>query len=130
MRSRFWTLIWILGILFPMAFLGRVWPAFGRLFDALFAPNWVHVLMHGLLYAVLAFLLVGWISPVTLTNGLKLIGLVLLVGLLHESLQLLSAGVWPGWEPELFDLGVDLAGALLGLLADRALAGRKSIQPK
>lgn len=127
MRSRFWTLIWILAILFPMAFLGRLWPAFGRLFDAFFAPQWVHVFMHGLLYAVLGFLLAGWVRPDSVQNGLKLIGLALLVGLLHESLQLLSAGIWPGWGPELFDLTVDLVGALLGLLTDRLVARKKSL---
>lgn len=121
MRTRFWTLIWILGILFPMAFLGRVWPAFGRLFDLVFAPNWMHVLMHGLLYAVLGFLLAGWIKPVSIRAGIKLIGLVMLVGILHESLQLLTAGIWPGWAPEVFDLAVDLGGAVCGLFVDRLL---------
>jgi len=125
MRSRFWTLIWILGILFPMAFLGRIWPAFGRLFNFLFAPDWVHVLMHALLYTVLAYLLAGWIRPTSLQNGLKLLGLILLVGLLHESLQLFSAGNWPGWGPELFDIAVDLTGGLLGLLLDLVIARSK-----
>jgi hypothetical protein len=125
MRSRFWTLLWIFGILFPMAFLGKLWPAFGRFFDSFFAPDWMHILMHGLLYAVLAFLLAGWIKPVSVCSGLKLLAVILLVGVLHESLQLISAGIWPGWRPEAFDLTVDLVGASCGLLIDRLLAYRK-----
>lgn len=124
MRTRFWTLVWTLALLFPMAFLGRLWPGFGRIFDTLFAPPWVHILLHGLLYAVLSFLLAGWIHPVTPRNVLALLGCILLVGLLHESLQIITAGLWPGWGPELFDLTVDLAGAALGLLADRLVARR------
>jgi hypothetical protein len=63
MRSRIWLGLWIVGILFPMAFLGKVWPGFGKVFNATFSSVWSHVLMHTLLYAVLGFLLAQWIPP-------------------------------------------------------------------
>jgi hypothetical protein len=111
------TLLWLLGILFPMAFLGRFWPGFGRFFNAAFAPVWMHILMHGLLYAVLGFLLAQWKPPASPRLAPGVLGLSLLVGILHETVQIIAAGAWPGWTAELLDLSVDLAGACLGLAA-------------
>ena len=108
-------LLWVLGILFPMAFLGRSWPAFGRVFDLLFAPDWVHVVMHAFLYLVLGILLATWRRPAGVPAFLLQVVLVLLVGVFHEALQCLTAGRWPGWGPELFDLGIDLSGGVLGI---------------
>jgi FtsH-binding integral membrane protein len=124
MRSRLWVILWMLGILFPMAFLGRIWPAYGRLFDAIFEPAWMHVVMHALLYAVLGLLLAPWIRPDSPRRLAVLLGFTLLVGCLQEAAQLVSAGVWPGWGPEAFDLCVDLSGVCLGLLLARSLAKR------
>lgn len=116
-RSVLWTLIllWLIGILFPMAFLGSRWPALGAVFESVFAPNWMHLLMHGFLYAVLGLLLALGLRPVCARHFFMLAGLVLLVACLHEALQLWTAGMWPGWSPELYDLLVDLAGAALGV---------------
>ena len=113
-RNRLWILLWVLGILFPMAFLGELWPGFGRFFNLIFAPDWMHVLMHGFLYLVLGILLALWLRPQTARTHLVLFGLALSVGFLHEGLQLLAAGAWPGWGAELLDLAVDLTGACLG----------------
>ena len=71
--------------------------------------------MHSLLYAVLVFLLAQVIPPVSPKAMLALIGLGLLVGCLQEGLQLLSAGPWPGWPPEILDLSVDLIGVSIGI---------------
>jgi hypothetical protein len=108
-------LLWLIGILFPMAFLGSLWPAFGKVFNAVFAPGWMHLLMHALLYAVLGFLLAIWIRPISAKHFLSLAGVIFLVGCLHETLQLLTAGTWPGLLPELYDLLVDVSGAALGM---------------
>ena len=108
-------LLWLIGILFPMAFLGNLWPAFGKVFNAVFAPGWMHLLMHALLYAVLGFLLAIWIRPISAKHFLSLAGVIFLVGCLHETLQLLTAGTWPGLLPELYDLMVDVSGATLGM---------------
>lgn len=120
------TLLWLIGILLPMAFLGQRWPAFGALFDRLFAPAWMHILMHGLLYAVLTLLLAAWIAPLTRRKIVTLLAAILLIGCLHEALQLLTLGGWPGLTPELFDLAVDLTGALLGLAIWKLWRGKHS----
>jgi VanZ family protein len=111
------TLLWLIGILLPLALLGKFWPPFGDLFDKVFAPAWMHLLMHGLLYAVLALLLAAWAAPLTRRKVALLLTAILLVGGLHETLQLLAFRRWPGLKPELFDLAIDLLGALLGLAA-------------
>jgi len=115
MRSRIWLILWITGILFPMAFLGRVWPAFGKWFDPFFASGLTHIIFHSFLYAVLAILIGQWISPVSWNAWLKILGLILLIGSLHEGIQVTFAGLWPGWTAELLDLSVDFCGAVLGL---------------
>ncbi len=99
-----------------MAFLGRLWPAFGRAFYAVFAADWTHVAMHGFLYLVLGLLLVLGLRPTVRRTYLLLFGLALCVGVVHEAIQLLAAGAWPGWGAELLDLSVDMSGASLGAL--------------
>jgi VanZ family protein len=115
MRNRLWILLWVLGILFPMAFLGKLWPGFGRVFNALFAPDWMHVVMHGFLYLVLGILLTLALRPAGPRTYILLLGLALAVGVLHEGVQLLAAGAWPGWGAELLDISVDMVGAYLGV---------------
>jgi hypothetical protein len=112
---RILILLWILGILFPMAFLGKLWPDFGRVFRFVFAAGWMNILMHGMLYAVLGVLLAKWIPLLSARSVSLLLGFSLLVGILHEGVQILAAGSWPGWSAELLDLSVDQAGACLGL---------------
>lgn len=115
MRFRIWLVLWIAGILFPMEFLARVWPSFGRIFNPIFAFDWVHVLMHAFLYTVLAFLLAQWFAPISRQNVLVLVGLGVLVGCLQESLQILSMHARTSWPAEIEDLSVDLAGTLIGI---------------
>jgi hypothetical protein len=91
MRSRIWFILWIIGILFPMAFLGTIWPAFGHLFNTVFAPDWMHVIMHTFLYAVLGILLTHRIKSFSIRSALIIMGLALLVGCFHEGLQILTA---------------------------------------
>jgi VanZ family protein len=98
-----------------MEFLARVWPAFGKIFNPIFSPDWVHIVMHTLLYSGLVFLLAQSISPISAKASLVLVGMGVLVGCLQESLQLLSARTWPGWPPEILDLCVDLMGASIGI---------------
>ena len=119
MRSRIWIVLWIAGILFPMEFLARLWPAFGRIFNPVFAPDWMHIVMHSALYAMLAFLLAQVVSPLSPRAILILVGFGLLVGCLQEGLQLFSAGTWGGWPPEILDLSVDLGGTIIGISATR-----------
>jgi hypothetical protein len=121
MRLRWLLWFWLFSILFPVAMFRQFWPAFRRHFDAIFYPDWVHVLMHIILFAGFT-LLVSWnyrlvLSPVS-TAGVLLA--VLVVGILQEALQSLSQDIF--WLPGvLFDLGVDLIGGLLGLAIWRLL---------
>jgi hypothetical protein len=122
MRLRWLLWLWLFGILFPVAIFRQVWPGFRRHFDALFYPDWVHVLMHILLFAGFTLLL-AWnlrlaLTPVS-TAGMLLAALV--VGVSQEALQTLSQDIF--WLPGIFfDLGVDLVGGLLGLVTWRVLA--------
>ena len=127
MRYRIWIVLWIAGILFPMEFLAKVWPAFGRIFNPIFAPDWMHIVMHTLLYAMLAFLLAQVVHPISSRAILVLLGLGLLVGCLQESLQLFSARLWPGWSPEILDLSVDLGGTIIGIIVSRLTSYKKRV---
>ena len=138
MRSRIILLLWVLGILFPIAWLGRFSLTFNRLFNNIFAPTWMHVVMHAFLYAVLVILFVGVFIPSKIfTNHdrshpplwaritLILVVAVFGIGLLQETLQALNQGYIhiPGL---IEDLGVDLMGGLAGILISYGLFFRKS----
>ena len=125
MYRRLWLTLWLFGIFFPMAFLGSIWPAFGRLFNAVFAPVWMHVIMHAFLYCMLAILLTLWFRFPSIQSSLIIMGLAFLAGCIHESLQILAAGQWPGWTAEIFDLGVDICGAWVGITITRLWTRRK-----
>ncbi len=80
----------------------------------------MHVVSHAVLFAVLAFMLTVLISRIAWmrTNGrlfMTVLGLVILVALLQESLQL-TYKARPFASDEIFDIFVDLSGACLGLL--------------
>ena len=44
-----------------------------------------------------------------------ILSVLLVVAVLHETLQVVSAGAWPGWWEELKDLLVDLLGGCAGI---------------
>lgn len=120
MRKRLIMLLWLLGILLPMAWFTRFSAMYSRLFQSVFSPLWMHVLTHAFLFAVLAYLLASFVTPrmslVTRKHvTLVILALVLVVALTQEGLQLLYKSRPPGLD-ELFDLGVDLVGASVGML--------------
>ena len=57
MKRHLLLIFWTVGILLPMAWLVRASPIAYRLFNTLFSPPWMHIVMHSLLFAVLAALL-------------------------------------------------------------------------
>ena len=122
MKRNLFLVFWIIGILMPMAWLVRPSPVAYRIFNTLFSPAWMHILMHSLLFAVLGALLMQRLSgKPTRRVGLTLT-LVLAAAILQESFQLLSRQ--SVLHPDnLFDIGVDMLGGLLGVLA--VLAVRK-----
>ena len=91
-------------------------------FNRVFAPSWVHIIMHAGLYAVLVWGL-NWLFAKRL-RGLRLWGIVLLVALAQEGLQVWGAARLPGWG-EGFDLLVDVGGAAIGMLIWQLLRGRQ-----
>jgi hypothetical protein len=108
-------LLWLLGILFPMAWLGNFWHGYRRVFNTIFAPEWMHWLMHAALYAGLAILLAMVFNLSLDRRTVPLVwGCVLLVGMIQEGMQLFSGVQVVSWN-SLFDLGVDLVGAGIGL---------------
>lgn len=121
MKPRLVLLVWLAGILFPMAWLGSFWPAYRRVFDAIFSPEWAHVVMHALLFAGLAILLLQVLFP---RGGFKSLILVLLIGLavgifqeVFQALGLQSGSL----QAAKYDLGVDLSGSLAGIMGFIAL---------
>ena len=130
MRARLALLAWLLGLLFPLAWLGRFSNTYRRVFDAVFGPEWVHVVMHAALYAGLAILLASTLKlPNDRRAVLLICGLTLCVGLAQEGLQAFSQGLRPDMVVlgrSAFDLGVDVLGALLGLSALSALRARQT----
>ena len=97
-----------------MAWLGNFSQQYRQAFNALFAPEWMHWLMHAALYAGLTVLLV-LVFDLSLNRrtALLVFGIVLLVGLIQEGMQLLSGVQIVSWN-SLLDLGVDLIGAGIG----------------
>ena len=100
-------------MLFPAAWLARQTRVTNILFDYI-TPEWVHIVGHTFLFAALAVMMLsmsGGSSRLAFTGTLLM---ALLVGVLQESIQMAAAGMRPG-PGELFDIGVDLTGALCGI---------------
>jgi hypothetical protein len=119
-RKNLLLIAWLAGILFPVSWLRLVWPGFRAPFDAVFAPEWMHILSHLVLFAGLGALLAvifNWNS----SRLLRAAVVILAAGVLQEILQALSSGNLLRYA--LFDLGVDLVGGLAGLGAAWLLRG-------
>jgi VanZ family protein len=90
-------------------------------FDAVFSPDWVHVVMHFVLFAGLTVLLFPALFP---RFGFKSLAMVLLIGLavgiFQEGFQALSLQSG-SLSAAIFDLGVDLAGSLTSSMGCIAL---------
>jgi VanZ family protein len=114
MRRRILLLIWFIGILFPSAWLMQFSPALHDVYKKFFSPEWVHWVMHAILYTGLGILV---ILNLDLQPGRKTLEAIILVtlsaGILQEGFQLLS-GVETINLNILLDLGIDFVGALLG----------------
>jgi len=114
MKRKLLLSIWVLAMLFPLNWLRRQSLLLRRFFDAAFSAEWVHVLMHMLLYAVLVMLLVRTFHlPHSIRTALILIGTILLIGIVQEAFQLIvKSRPWNCWDS--FDLLVDLVGGAIG----------------
>lgn len=113
--------LWIIGILFPMAWPTRFSALYNRAFEHLFNPLWAHVLMHAFLFAILAYLLARHMTNrVAVTPGrsvvLGVLVAVLVIALLQEGFQLFYKAR-PAGADEVLDVVIDLAGGSLGVTA-------------
>ncbi len=128
MKRNLFLVFWIIGILMPMAWLLRPSPVAYRIFNTLFSPAWMHILMHSLLFAVLGALLMQRLSGTPARRVGLTLTLVLAAAILQEGFQLLSRQ--SVLHPDnLFDITVDMLGGLLGLsasLAFRKIAARRA----
>jgi hypothetical protein len=135
-RQRVVLLLWMLGIVLPMARVGRFSATYRRWFDQLFHPLWMHVLMHAFLFAVLGYLLAWPLARRFDTASgwrfvLAVLGVIVAVAVVQEGVQL-AYKARPLGADELLDVGIDVVGGSLGLLLYRVqvswgsrLAGRK-----
>jgi len=126
--KRQWILLlWLAGILLPMAWLAHFIPGYNQLFNFVFGPAWMHWISHALLFAVLSFLLLSILTG----NGemqwprvALVAGIVLAAAILQEGFQLwYKQRTWGA--DEWFDLTVDMTGALLGALVWWGLRQRR-----
>ncbi len=115
-RRLLFLVLWVTGIIFPMAWFTHLSATFQRVFVYLFEPVWTHVVMHAFLFAVLAWLLMRLLGP----RPPVVLSLVMLVALGQEGVQLLYTGQTPGAD-EAFDLMVDLLGGGLGVALGNVL---------
>lgn len=121
MRAKVVLSLWLAGILFPLAWLGRYSLLYKQMFDLIFGAEWVHIAMHTALYVVLGVLVMAVGKfPRGQHTGLAVALTVLVIGLLQEVFQfvsqgggLLRAGIL---AHSAFDLSVDLMGGFIGLV--------------
>ena len=113
-------IVWTSAILLPVTWVGRLAPGLrhqlGPLVRPLISPEWVRIMAHTALFAGLVLLLAYALRlPRSWVSLLFLLTVVIGVGLGQEALQLVTKRRSPGWA-EVFDLGVDLFGGMLGLM--------------
>ena len=108
-------LFWLAGTIFPINWLRRVSPTFRHYYDPLVPLEWVHIVMHTLLFVGLTLLLIYVFQlPLNRRTVLIVLGTLLVVGLFQEILQLWSKQRPFMWY-EVYDLAVDLTAGVLGL---------------
>ncbi len=118
--KKLFLVIWVAGILFPAAWASQYNPTTAAIFNRVFAQNWVHVLAHSVLYAILGGLIFSLVvprsqqSPASGGQVLALISITLALGILQEGLQIITAGA-PFTHEEFFDLRVDILAGLAGM---------------
>lgn len=120
MRKKTLLIAWLLLMLLPLGWVRQFSVAYRRAFDAVFAPEWMHILAHLALFAGLAVLLIiVFRMKLNLRTAALIIVASVLVGLLQESFQMFAQGGRPldggDSSPAAFDLGIDALGGLLGL---------------
>ena len=120
MRARLILYIWLLGMLFPVAWPRNFSAAYRSIFDSIFGPERMHIAAHLFLFACLSFLLCQVLRPTSFLAAGRIILLILGIGILQETFQAISQHI-PVFTQKVFplivfDLGIDLSGGAIGLL--------------
>lgn len=116
---------WIIGILFPFFYMRRFSRVYKTWFNWAFKSDITHIVMHLLLYAVLA-----WLISIVFSNEkkrispVKVIFIVLGVAILQEAIQLALVNCPLRWD-EFFDILVDVCGAVISVFVFRWRWGRE-----
>ncbi|MEW5870400.1 MAG: hypothetical protein AB1894_14085 [Chloroflexota bacterium] len=121
-RARLILILWLVGLLFPLAWLGKYSAVYRQVFNAVFGFEWVHVLMHLALFAGFAILLIlAFKLPVNRRALVFALAAILFFGVLQETLQFISQSGYSlqllAFGGPVFDLGIDLTGGWLGWVA-------------
>jgi hypothetical protein len=96
--------------LFPIGWVGELWPAFGRGIDRAFPTDGWHAIGHAGLFFLLG-LAVLMVLPRLRTKPMRYIALLLMIGVGQEFFQMLYKG-----RLLLFDNSRDLLTDLIGIL--------------
>lgn len=118
-KRKLFLVLWLVGMIFPLNLVWELSYHVRRVFDALISSELSHVIGHLILFSGLVFLLmyIFELAP-TRRSALILTAVVLAVGLLQEYFQL-QVKHRPFGPPEIFDLGVDLIGGMIGWMLYR-----------
>ncbi|KAA3643284.1 MAG: hypothetical protein DWQ07_22475 [Chloroflexi bacterium] len=102
-------------IIFPSTLIFERAPS-GSLINLAYISETAHIITHIIVYAILTLLLIPTfkLNLNWTTLGITLI-FALFIGVLQEGLQFIVSADRVFGLPEIFDLGVNLLGALLGL---------------
>lgn len=114
-RAWLWLLPLLALVLFPYGWLAELWPLFDRFVNLVFEAELAHVVAHAASFFGLGLVLLR-LWPRLLARPRLYWALLLGLGAAQELLQLLSFKHRFVTGAELFDLGVDAAGAALALL--------------
>ena len=107
---------WLVGILFPLGWLGSFSTSYRQAFNAAFGAETTHVVMHFILY--MSLVVIGfWSFNAQLTHHSLIISLALIlcIGMVQELFQALSSGNYLPWAI-MYDLVIDLTGGAMGLI--------------
>lgn len=121
-----WALAVLAGavVLFPFDWLGNVWPAYGAIFDQVFASAQSHMFGHAVLFFIAGSLVLA-AMPRLRHRPLLFLGVMVLLSLAEEGIQ----SLFKAQLPRLGD-GRDLLLDLVGYASAYAVAGvRQRIRP-
>jgi hypothetical protein len=124
-RSVLLLALWLAVMLFPLAGFFSLFPGGRDWFHARTSSEALHIVAHLLIFW-------GWVlllafvsqSRFNLWNVLRMYGVALLVGFAQEGIQALAARYAGFTGAEFFDIGIDMLGASLGVLAWGLLRSR------